>query len=132
MKTYSLKMVFVFFAIVISTIVGSAFSNLKFGNSIYFAAFFQLLVFIALKFFVIKGDQKNVNSQIRRIMIASMLRMFFVLIFLVITMLNRPEVNVPWTIAYGLYFLLYLMFDITKNHIILRPHLKAPDENGNN
>jgi hypothetical protein len=80
---------------------------------------------------VIKGDQKNANSQIRRIMIASMLRMFFVLIFLVITMLNRPEVNIPWTIAYGLYFLLYLMFDISKNHINLRPDFKTPDENGN-
>ncbi len=124
-------MTFVFIAIVVSTIVGSTFSHLKFGNSIYFAALYQLLVFILLKYFVSRGDQKNANSQIRRIMIASMLRMFLILMFLVITMLNRPEVNIPWTIAYGLYFLLFLMFDISKNHINLRPDFKTIDENGN-
>jgi hypothetical protein len=85
-----------------------------------------------LNYYVTIGSKKSGNSQIRRIMIASMLRMFVILIFLIITMLNQPKVNIPWTIAYGLYFLLFLMFDISKNHTNLRPDLKAPDENGNN
>ncbi len=132
MKIYSIKMAFVFVAIVVSTYLGSMFSNLKLGNSIYFAAFFQLCVFLLLNYYVTVGHKKSGNSQIRRIMIASMLRMFVILIFLIITMLNQPKANIPWTIAYGLYFLLFLIFDISKNHTNLRPDLKAPDENGNN
>jgi len=132
MKFYTIKMTFVFIAIALSTYLGSMFSNLKLGNSIYFAAFFQLCVFLILNYYVSKGDKKNANSQIRRIMISSMLRMFFILMFLIITMLNHPKNNIPWTVAYSLFFLLYFIFDISKKNINLRTHLKAPDENGNN
>ncbi len=132
MKIYTIKMTFVFVAIVISTYLGSLMSHLKLGNSIYFAALFQLCVFLLLNYYVSKGSSKNPNSQIRRIMIASMLRMFIILIFLIITMFNQPKTNIPWTVAYSLFFLLYLIFDISKKNANLRPHLKAPDENGNN
>jgi len=114
MKIYTIKMTFVFVAIVISTYLGSLMSHLKLGNSIYFAALFQLCVFLLLNYYVSKGSSKNPNSQIRRIMIASMLRMFIILIFLIITMFNQPKTNIPWTVAYSLFFLLYLIFDISK------------------
>ncbi len=131
MKVYSYKMVFVLLALMASTYFGCMFSSLKLSNSIYFAAFFQFLVFIILRYFVLKSDPKNPNSQIRRIMIGSTLRMLVILIFLVITMLSQEKVNIPWTLVYCLYFLLFLLFDISEKHSNLRPDLKIPNENGN-
>lgn len=132
MKVYSIKMIFVLVALVASTFLGSMFSSLKFGNSIYFAAFFQFVVFMLVRYFIHKSDANNPNSQIRRIMIGSTLRMLVILIFLVITMLNQVKVNLPWTLLYCLYFLLFLLFDISEKYSNLRPDLKMPNENRSN
>lgn len=131
MRVYTIKMLFVLVALSLSTFLGTMFSNLKFGNSIYFAAFFQFSVFMLVRYFIHKSDLNNPNSQIRRIMIGSTLRMLVILIFLVITMLNQVKVNLPWTLLYCLYFLLFLLFDISEKHSNLRPDLKIPNENGN-
>ena len=130
MKVYSYKMVFVFLAVTASTYFGCMFSSLKLSGIIYFAAFFQLLVFLLVRYFIHQSDQNNPNSQIRRIMIGSTLRMLVILIFLVITMLSQEKVNIPWTLVYCLYFLLFLLFDISEKHSNLRPDLKIPNENG--
>ena len=124
-------MTFVLVAVLLSTLMSSYVSHLKLGNSIYFAAIFQYIVFILLRYFILNGGKNNANAQIRRIMIASTTRMLIILMFLVITMLNQPKVNIPWTIAYGVYFLLFLVFDISEKHTNLRPDLKSSDENGN-
>jgi hypothetical protein len=124
-------MAFVCLAIMVSTFMGSHISTLKFGYSIYFAAFFQFLVFVLVRWYISKADAKNPNSQIRRIMIGSMLRMFVVLIFLVITMLNQGKANVPWTTAYVVFFLLYLFLDMSEKRTNLRPDLKTSENNAN-
>lgn len=121
MKQYSLKMGFIWVAFMASTWLGSRFSHLQFGNSIYFAGFFQFAVFVLLRWFVVKSNPQNPNSSIRRLMIASMLRMLFILMFLVITMINQGKANIPWTIVYCLYFILFLVFDFSEKHTNLRP-----------
>lgn len=88
----------------------------------YVGLIYLFLVFALLKMWVSKSEGlENKNKWVRRTMISSMLRMFLALIFLVITFVNSGKADVPFTVLYCVYFVLFLLFEISEKRINLRP-----------
>jgi hypothetical protein len=67
------------------------------------------------------AKHKNGSATIRRIMIASFVRMLLALIFLVITFINLKPVSWIFTLSYCLYFAFLLVFEISEMRSNLRP-----------
>lgn len=88
----------------------------------YLGLVYLFLVFISLKVWVAKAEGlENKNKWVRRTMISSMLRMFLALVFLVITFVNEGKADIPFTVLYCVYFILFLLFEISEKRINLRP-----------
>ena len=88
----------------------------------YLGLVYLFLVFISLKVWVTKAEGlENKNKWVRRTMISSMLRMFLALVFLVITFVNEGKADIPFTVLYCVYFILFLLFEISEKRINLRP-----------
>ena len=88
----------------------------------YIGLVYLFLVFTFLKVWVGRTEGlDNKNKWIRRSMIASMLRMVMALLFIVITFINTGKADIPFTVLYCVYFVLFLLFEISEKRINLRP-----------
>ncbi len=87
----------------------------------YFGLLYLVLIFWALRYYVSKSSVTNPNQWVRRAMTSSMLRLLAVLTFLLITLINRGKADLVFTSAYCLYFLLFLLFEMSEKRINLRP-----------
>ena len=87
----------------------------------YFGLLYLVLIFWALRYYVSKSSITNPNQWVRRAMTSSMLRLLAVLTFLLITLINRGKADLVFTSAYCLYFLLFLLFEMSEKRINLRP-----------
>ena len=87
----------------------------------YFGLLYLVLIFWALRYYVSKSSIKNPNQWVRRAMTSSMLRLLAVLTFLLITLINRGKADLVFTSAYCLYFLLFLLFEMSEKRSNLRP-----------
>lgn len=91
----------------------------------------QKLVFIGLLFlaaltgllwFFVNGNAKrSSNAVIRRMMVASMLRLIGAAIFLIICMLTKARGDVFFAISYFIFFCVFLVFEIWETRRKLRP-----------
>lgn len=79
----------------------------------------------------VEAAKDNPNALIRRLMIASILRMILGLLFLVITLFNFRPVNLNFVIFYCVYFCVFMLFEISQMRANLRPDLKQRPNNGN-
>ena len=87
----------------------------------YFGLLYLVLIFWALRYYVSKSSITNPNQWVRRAMTSSMLRLLAVLTFLLITLTNRGKADLVFTSAYCLYFLLFLLFEMSEKRSNLRP-----------
>lgn len=88
-------------------------------------------LFVLVHYFTHHDKNMSENKKIRRLMIGSMIRLFFVLIYLGISLFNSPQFSLNFVIAFGLSFIFFLFFDIVEMRINLRPDLKKPNKNTN-
>ena len=87
----------------------------------YFGLLYLVLIFWALRYYVSKSSITNPNQWVRRAMTSSMLRLLAVLTLLLITLINRGKADLVFTSAYCLYFLLFLLFEMSEKRSNLRP-----------
>ncbi len=73
----------------------------------------------------------NSNSLIRRLMVASLLRMILGILFLAITLFNNRPAHIPFVIFYCSYFCVLMLFEILNMRTNLRPDLKQRPKNEN-
>ncbi|MBL7812316.1 MAG: hypothetical protein JNL57_08855 [Bacteroidetes bacterium] len=91
-----------------------------------------LLVLMLLVHYYIYGVKNDgPNSQIRRLMTGSMLRLAGGVAFLAISLFNFKPVSLPFVVFYCLYFALYLLFEISDIRTNLRPESKQASKNEN-
>jgi hypothetical protein len=88
---------------------------------VYWGLVFLVSLFWALRYYVDRSQVANPNQWIRRAMISSMIRLMGVLTFLLISVLRQGKANVVFVIAFGLYFILFLSFEMSEKRINLRP-----------
>lgn len=88
-------------------------------------------LFVLVHYFTNHDTQMSENKKIRRLMLGSMIRLFFVLIFLVISLFNAPEFSLQFVITFGLTFLFFLFFDILEMRTNLRPDSEKLNKNTN-
>lgn len=96
----------------------------------WFGLLYLLLITLLIHAFV-RAARNQANSLIRRLMIASILRMFLGILFLAITLYNVKPVNLHFVIFYCLYFCVFLLFEISQMRTNLRPDLKPRPNNEN-
>jgi hypothetical protein len=88
---------------------------------VYWALLFLVSLFWALRYYVDRSQVANPNQWIRRAMISSMMRLMGVLTFLLISVLRQSKANLVFVMAFGLYFILFLLFEMSEKRINLRP-----------
>jgi len=88
---------------------------------VYWALLFLVSLFWALRYYVDRSQVANPNQWIRRAMISSMMRLMGVLTFLLISVLRQGKANLVFVMAFGLYFILFLLFEMSEKRINLRP-----------
>ena len=88
---------------------------------VYWGLVFLVSLFWALRYYADRSQVANPNQWIRRAMISSMIRLMGVLTFLLISVLRQGKANVVFVIAFGLYFILFLSFEMSEKRINLRP-----------
>jgi len=87
----------------------------------YVGLLYLVIIFWSLQYYVSKSSVSNPNQWVRRAMTSSMLRLLAVLTFLLITLINRGKADLVFASAYCLYFLLFLLFEMSEKRINLRP-----------
>lgn len=87
----------------------------------YVGLLYLVVIFWSLRYYVSRANVSNPNQWVRRAMTSSMLRLLAVLTFLLITLLNRGKADLVFTSAYCLYFLLFLLFEMSEKRSNLRP-----------
>ena len=122
MKTYSVRLWVLGCLLGLVTGVVDYF-NAKFvvTADVYWGLVFLVSLFWALRYYVDRSQVANPNQWIRRAMISSMIRLMGVLTFLLISVLRQGKANVVFVIAFGLYFILFLSFEMSEKRINLRP-----------
>lgn len=88
---------------------------------VYWGLLFLVSLFWALRYYVDRSQVANPNQWIRRAMISSMMRLMGVLTFLLISVLRQGKANLVFVMAFGLYFILFLLFEMSEKRINLRP-----------
>jgi protein-S-isoprenylcysteine O-methyltransferase Ste14 len=91
---------------------------------------YLLLLTLAIHAYV-RAASDNGNSLIRRLMVASILRLIAALVFLLITLFNTRPIQVHFVIFYCLYFCAFMVFEISQMRTNLRPDLKPRPKNEN-
>lgn len=93
----------------------------------YIGLVYLALVMVLMHYMVYgrPGDSKVV---VRRMMVATMLRMILALVYLLITLSNFKPVNLYFVGAYCAYFLLFLLFEISQIRHNLRPDFNQRSE----
>ncbi len=88
---------------------------------VYWGLVFLVSLFWALRYYVDRSQVANPNQWIRRAMISSMIRLMGVLTFLLISVLRQGKADIVFVITFGLYFILFLSFEMSEKRINLRP-----------
>ncbi len=91
------------------------------GSEAYIGIIFLSLLNMGMHAFVVAARRKAGGATIRRIMIASFVRMLLALLFLVITFINLKPVSMIFTLSYCLYFAFLLVYEISEMRSNLRP-----------
>ena len=91
------------------------------GPEVYIGIVFLSLLNMGMHAFVVAAKRKSGGATIRRIMIASFVRMLLALMFLVISFINLKPVSWIFTASYCLYFAFLLVFEISEMRSNLRP-----------
>jgi Ca2+/Na+ antiporter len=91
-------------------------------GDVYWGLIFLVSIFWSLRYFVDKSQVSNPNQWVRRAMISSMLRLLGVLTFLLISVLRQGKPTVVFVLLFGLYFILFLLFEMSEKRINLRPN----------
>ena len=90
---------------------------------VYWGLLFLVALFWALRYYVDRSQVGNPNQWIRRAMFSSMIRLMGVLTFLLISVLREGKANLIFVLLFGLYFILFLLFEMSEKRINLRPDL---------
>ena len=132
MKLYSVR-IWVLGAVlgIITGVVDFMSSKITVIADVYWALLFLVSLFWALRYYVDRSQVANPNQWIRRAMISSMMRLMGVLTFLLISVLRQGKANLVFVMAFGLYFILFLLFEMSEKRINLRPESNdgPPKEN---
>lgn len=131
MKPYTKKAI----ALVLFIMIGLFVANLRAQAQLSPVAFVGVAyigsLFVLVHYFTHHDKNMSENKKIRRLMIGSMIRLFFVLIYLGISLFNSPQFSLNFVIAFGLSFIFFLFFDIVEMRINLRPDSEKPNKNIN-
>ena len=122
MKLYSVR-IWVLGAVlgIITGVVDFMSSKITVIADVYWALLFLVSLFWALRYYVDRSQVANPNQWIRRAMISSMMRLMGVLTFLLISVLRQGKAQLVFVMAFGLYFILFLLFEMSEKRINLRP-----------
>ena len=129
MRTYIVRSVVLAVMIMLSFILSEQFTNYPLTPWIYPAVIFMTLVFILVHYLSMHDEKQDPNKGIRKLMIASMFRLFLVVIFLGISLFNMPKVELGFVAGYIVTFLLFLFFDIREMRTKLRPDSEKSHKN---
>ena len=122
MKLYSVR-IWVLGAVlgIITGVVDFMSAKITVIADVYWALLFLISLFWALRYYVDRSQVANPNQWIRRAMISSMMRLMGVLTFLLISVLRQGKANLVFVMSFGLYFILFLLFEMSEKRINLRP-----------
>lgn len=115
------------FAIVLAILQAS--KALQVDKYSYAALGFLTLLNLVSYLFIKGKDGGMSKAVIRRVMIASMLRLFLAAIFLVISLKSMGFVNFHFVGIYCVLYLLFMLFDIYNLRSNLRPVSNPASEN---
>lgn len=124
MKVYIIKSAVLVLILLVSVAVGARVMDLTLPTMSYFGVIYIALLFIIMQYFTHHDVQISEDRRIRRLMIGSMVRLFLVLIFLVISLFNMKPIELTFVVIYGLTFLLFLFFD----NLEIRANLRSETE----
>ena len=124
MKAYIIKSAVLVLILLVSFAVGARVMDLTLPTMSYFGVIYIALLFIIMQYFTHHDVQISEDRRIRRLMIGSMVRLFLVLIFLVISLFNMKPIELTFVVIYGLTFLLFLFFD----NLEIRANLRSETE----
>jgi hypothetical protein len=94
----------------------------------YLGLGFLFLMMCFLHHLVFGRKTDNPNAVVRRMMVASMLRILLTAAFLLITLIAFKPVNIIFVTFYCAYFALFLLFEISQKRYKLRPDFKPRSE----
>ena len=122
MREYNIKIVGLGLMMALSTLLADWVSKkVAVPKDAYVGLLYLVIVFWSLRYYVSKSSVSNPNQWVRRAMTSSMLRLLAVLTFLLITLINRGKADLVFASAYCLYFLLFLLFEMSEKRSNLRP-----------
>lgn len=122
MREYNIKIVGLGLMMALSTLLADWVSKkVAVPTDAYVGLLYLVIIFWSLRYYVSKSSVSNPNQWVRRAMTSSMLRLLAVLTFLLITLINRGKADLVFTSAYCLYFLLFLLFEMSEKRSNLRP-----------
>lgn len=122
MREYNIKIVGLGLMMALSTLLADWVSKkVAVPTDAYVGLLYLVIIFWSLRYYVSKSSVSNPNQWVRRAMTSSMLRLLAVLTFLLITLINRGKADLVFASAYCLYFLLFLLFEMSEKRINLRP-----------
>ena len=122
MREYNIKIVGLGAMMAVSTFLADWVSaKVSVPVDTYVGLLYLVVIFWSLRYYVSRANVSNPNQWVRRAMTSSMLRLLAVLTFLLITLLNRGKADLVFTSAYCLYFLLFLLFEMSEKRSNLRP-----------
>jgi hypothetical protein len=94
----------------------------------YFSLLYLYVLMAFLHYLVFGKQTNNANAVVRRMMVASMLRLLLTAAFLLITLMAFKPVSVIFISFYCAYFALFLLFEISQKRYKLRPDFKPRSE----
>lgn len=122
MREYNIKIVGLGLMMALSTLLADWVSKkVAVPKDAYVGLLYLVIIFWSLRYYVSKSSVSNPNQWVRRAMTSSMLRLLAVLTFLLITLINRGKADLVFASAYCLYFLLFLLFEMSEKRSNLRP-----------
>lgn len=122
MKEYNFKIIGLGAMMGLSTVMADWVSaKVSVPADAYWGLLYLVVIFWSLRYYVSRSSVSNPNQWVRRAMTSSMLRLLAVLTFLLITLLNRGKADLVFAVAYCLYFLLFLLFEMSEKRSNLRP-----------
>jgi hypothetical protein len=131
MKSYALKSIVLLVLFALSLFAYQTVMKVEIPTIAYFGIGFIAGVFNLSHYFVYRDTEISENKRIRRFMLGSMIRLFFIVIFLAISLFNVPQMRIPFVVVYGIFFLLFLFFDILEMRTNLRPDLEPSNKKSN-
>lgn len=94
----------------------------------YFSLFFLTVLMGFLHHWVYGRPVSGGNAMVRRLMVASMLRMLAAAAFVGITLYSFDPISFPYVVSYCAYFAGFLVFEISQMRYKLRPDFKPRPE----